>query len=277
MQPTSYEIKKAAKNALSSRWPEAILVFVSFISVCLLNIYSQALLMSVFKVESVWSPLYPAELPKLNVIASIGITVFSALFSLLITAPFALGMLKWFWSFTNQSNAKLYEVFHFFSSGKLFRKAVSFGLNIYIRIIITAIVCLAPYIICNVLQSPTFYELLGAETPPAASALYAAADFLKLLGVLATLALSSKYLLFGAPVFAQPELTAWQAIKMARKVSRGETLKLLGFLLSFAWWAALSLLIVPLIFVGPYFISCISIYSRETIREYEQKEEILKN
>ncbi|MBE6798540.1 MAG: DUF975 family protein [Ruminococcaceae bacterium] len=274
MQPTFYEIKKASRNALSTRWPEAILVFVSFCAVSLLNSVSQAVLMHLFKVESLWSPFTPAELPDLSVIASIGITAFSALFSFIITCPFLLGILKWFWSVTGGSNAHLSEIFYFFSRGALYQKAVFWGLLMFLRISVMAIVCFLPYIVANILTSPAFYIVLGVETPIFVSGLFHMVDILQGLGIVAVAVLNMKHLTFPAVLFTDPQLSAAQSIKRARAVSHREPLRLISFVFSFAGWFFISIFIVPLIFTGPYFISSLCIYGREALREYEQKKKI---
>lgn len=273
MQPTFYEIKKASRNALSTRWPEAILVFVSLCAVSILNSASSAVLMHLFKVESVWSPFSPADLPKLSVVASISITCFSSLFSIIITCPFLLGVLKWFWSVTGGSNARLSEVFYFFSEGRLFRKATVWGLIMFGRIAFMAILCFLPYIIANILTSPTFYDKLGTDTPVFVSGLYNLVDVLQGLGIVAVAVLNARHLIFHAVLFKNPELSAISSVRKAIKITRREPLKLISFVFSFAGWLLLCIFIVPLIFVGPYFISSLSIYGREELREYENHEE----
>ncbi len=269
MQPTFAEIKSAAKKALSSRWPEAIILLASLLAVCLLNTLSQMLLMNIFKVDAVWSPLLPADIPSLSVIASIGITVFSAVFSLCITAPFALGVMKWFWSITNESNAQLDEIFYFFSESKLFFKAVFFNIIIYIRIIVTAIICFLPYTISNFFLNPDFFELIGAETPIFVSALFPVVLFFRTLGVIAILFFSVRYSLFGIVLFKSPELSLKQSLRLASKITKNESARLTSFYLSFFGWLVLSLAIIPLIFTGPYLAASLSVYGREMIREHE--------
>lgn len=271
MQPTFYEIKRAAKRALTSRWPEAILVFVSFIAVCLINSVSQSILMHLFKVEALWSIFAPAELPRLEFIASIGITMLSALFSFIITFPFLLGVLKWFWSVTNGSNAHLYEIFYFFQSGRLYKKAFSFSLTLYLRVLLIALVCFLPYIVAKILTSPTLYILLNRPTPIFISGLFNMVDIFQGLGIISVAVLNVAHLIFPAVLFIYPELSVLKTVKRAKAISHVEPLKLISFVFSFTGWFLLCLFVIPLVFVGPYFIASLSIYGREESLEYERR------
>ena len=272
MQPTFYEIKKAAKNALSSRWPEAILVFASLLAVSLLNSVSQAILMHLFRVPALGSPFAPAELPKLSVIASIGITLFSALFSLVITLPFLLGVLKWFWSVTRGSNSHLYEIFHFFQNGRLYRKAVSFSVLIFLRVILISVICFLPYVLAKILTSPTFYILLNKDTPVFVSGLFNMVDIFQGLGIVSVAVLNMKHLFFPAVLFTNPELSSIATIKKAKAISHLEPLKLISFVFSFVGWFLLCGLLIPLVFIGPYFMASLLIYGHEENREYERRQ-----
>ena len=274
MRPTFYEIKKASRNALRTRWPEAVLVVLAFCIISLVNSISQALLMHLFRLGALWSPFSDNSLPALNLIASISITLLSALFSFIVSLPFVLGVLKWFWAVTNGSNARLSDVFFYFQSGSLYRKAVTFSIFIFLRIALMSIVCFLPYILAKILTNPAFYLLLGKETPIFVSGLFNMVDILKGLGIVSVAVLNMKHLLFPFLLFTNPELSSAKTIKKAREIYHFEPLKLISFVFSFFGWFLLCIFVIPIVFVAPYFISSLAIYAREENREHERRQGI---
>ena len=81
MQPNFYEIKAVAKKNLKTRWPEAIAAVGILIAVSCFDALFQAILMTIFKVDAVWTPFSPTELPSYSIAAGVAITVFSAIYN----------------------------------------------------------------------------------------------------------------------------------------------------------------------------------------------------
>ena len=105
MRPTFGDIKTTALSSLKGRWSEAIAASMILVAVSLLNSFLQTILMQVFKVDAIWTFYSPMELPEYNTVASICISLFSALFSLLIVFPLFFGVLRWFWMITGEEKA----------------------------------------------------------------------------------------------------------------------------------------------------------------------------
>lgn len=267
MQPTFTKIKESSLKALQGRWPEAMLVSVSFLAVCLLNTVAQGLLMQMFKVNAVWSPFSPTTLPKISVIASVGITVFSSLFTVFISTPFFFGVLRWFWLITSGKEAPLGEIFCYFSTPKLFGKSVRLSLALFFKIVLAAVLCLLPYILWSVAFSPELYDRFQLSMPIWMSGLFPVAEFLKLLGLLAFAVISVRFLLFYVPLFTEPGLNVRATFKFATGLIHGKLFRLIGFLLSFFGWFLLSLFVLPLLFTLPFFLSSLCIYGQEELRD----------
>lgn len=267
MQPTFTEIKKAALSALKNRWPEAIFAVTIFLSVALLDTLMQFVLMSIFKVDAVWSPFTPTTIPFYNIIASVCITVFSAVFSLTVCFPLLFGVMRWFWQVTGGANPTLNEIFVFFSEGKLFKKAVLISIGLFLRLALATIISFLPAIICNILLTPDLYNELGFSMPLWLEGLHPLIDIVKLLGFTAFIFFVSRYVLFYAVMFLEPTLSAHKTMLKAKQLSAGKTARFLGFVLSFFGWGLLCLFIVPILFVLPFFLSSLSVYGREEYRE----------
>lgn len=260
MQPTFTKIKRSALNAIKDKWPEAMLVSVSFLAVCLLNTVAQGVLMQMFKVDAVWSPFSPTSLPDISVIASVSITVFSSLYTIFISLPFFLGVLRWFWILNSEGDVKLIEIFYYFSSGKLFRKAVGLSLCVFIKVLLTAVICFLPFILWSIAFDPALYDTFNVAMPIWMSGLFPVAEFLNFLGLFFFGLFSLRYLNIYIPLFAEPTLNIRKTFRFANKLIHGRLFRFLGFLLSFFGWFLLSLFVLPLLFTLPFFLSSLCVY-----------------
>lgn len=266
MQPTFAEIKYAAKTSMKHRWTQGIAVSFVFVATALLDILMQYMLMVIFKVTNVWSPFTPTDLPLYSVVASVGTTIFSCLFSLAVMFPLIFGIMRWFWMVTGGSNPDIGEIFHFFSEPKQFFKSFRISIGIYLRLIVGTVVCFLPYIAMSILTQPDVYNKLGFDMPIVMESLNSIVGILEFLGFAALMLWVSSFALFYSVMFSEPELSAHKTIRKTTKMSRGLRFNLVTFVLSFFGWFMLSFLIVPLLFVAPYFLSSMAVYGREAYR-----------
>ncbi len=272
MQPTFSEIKRAARSSLKHRWPEAITVSVVLIATSFLNTYMQYILMSLFKVKQVWTPFSPTELPLYNQVASVSITLFSAVFSFLVLFPLVFGVMRWFWLITGGGSASVGDIFYYFASAKIYFKSLMLSLRLYLRLIIGAVVCFLPYIIAGVLTSPYLYDRLGVSMPMVMDSFSPLVKHFRFFGVLAFLMWISIYLLCYTVVFSESELSVGKIIRRTAKVTKGFRFNTVGFVLSFSGWLLLSVLAVPFIFVLPYLLASLAVYGREVYRSSRNSE-----
>ncbi len=274
MQPTFSEIKRAARGALKHRWPEAITVSVVFIATLFLMIYMQVLLMSLFKIEETWQPFGQTELSIYVQLASIFITLFAAVFSLLILAPLGFGVMRWFWNVTGGGQGRVGEIFYYFSSGKIYFKAFILSLRLLLRLAVGAVICFLPYNILGILTTPNLYYNLGIPMPMVMDSLSPLVGFFYLCGIMAFLLWTGIYFLCYTVIFSEGGLTVTQIIRRTVKVSRGFRFNSVGFILSFFGWLLLSLLAVPVIFTLPYLLASLAVYGREVYRASKHSEQL---
>ncbi len=268
MQLGSTEIKVCAKQALKNHWPEAIAVSMTMVALSLLDVILQAILTTVFRVDTVWSVLEPTALPKYSVVAGAGITVFSSLYGLLLYTPFVFGVLRWFWMLIQGKNCAIGDVFYYFSSGKRFLKVVSVSFFLLLRVILGAIVCFLPYALCSLLTTPELYNAFGYSMPVIISGIFPLEYFFELAGSFLFLFWCSRYALFFVALFEQPELSANSMISYSVKLTKGKLFKLVGFVASFIGWFLLCILVLPMLFVVPFALASFAIYAREELRFY---------
>ena len=269
-QPTFSEIKKAAKGSLKHRWTEGIAVSLVLLATALLNTVMQAALQMIFKVDTVWSPMSPTAVPLQSVIASIGITLFSAVFTLIVMLPLLFGTLRWFWLVTGGGDPNLGEVFYYFSSARSFLKALGISVSIFWRLVLGAVLCFLPYAAVSVLTNSEFYSFLGIGMPTYMSSLYSLGTILEILGFFLLLLWVSGYAMFYVAMFSEPELSTRQTIKLTVKLSKQNRMRFVGFFFTFFGLVLLSLLMIPLLYFLPFFMTSLCIYGREVYRSAQR-------
>ncbi len=266
LQPTFSEIKTAAKNSLRHRWSQAIAVTLVFLSTALLNIVMQSALMTIFKVDNVWSPFSPTDVPLHNIVAGNCITVFSAVFSLSVMFPLIYGVMRWFWLVTGGSDPSVSEIFHYFSSASVFGKAVLVSVGLFFRLVVGAIISFLPYVLLNIVTLPDFYSRLNITMPTWMDSLTPLIPVLEMLGFLLLILWVSLYAMFYTVMFNNPSMSAHSIITTSVKITRNRRVRFVVFVFSFFGWFALNLLVLPMIFTMPYFIASLAVYGREVYR-----------
>ncbi|MBO5913428.1 MAG: hypothetical protein J6Q76_08165 [Clostridia bacterium] len=269
-KPTFSEIKSAAKGTLKHRWTEGIAVSLVLLATSLLNMVMQAALQTIFKVDTVWSPMSPTDVPLHSVIASVGITLFSAIFTLIVMLPLLFGALRWFWLVTGGSDPGVGEVFYYFSSARTFFKALGISVSIFWRLILGTVLCFLPYATISVLTNSEFYNFLEISMPTYMSSLYSLGAILEMLGFFLLLLWVSGYAMFYVAMFSEPELSTRQTIKLTVRLSKQNRLRFVGFFFTFFGWLLLSFLILPLLYFLPFFMASLCIYGREVYRSSQR-------
>jgi uncharacterized membrane protein len=266
MQPTFQEIKLAAKSSLKHRWPEAIAVTVVFLATALLNLVMQSALMTIFKVDNVWSPFSPTDVPFHNIVAGFCITIFSAVFSLSVMFPLIYGVMRWFWLVTGGGDPSLSEIFYYFSSFAVFKKAVLVSIGLFIRLVIGAVLSFLPYVILNVVTLPDFYTRFSITMQTWVDRLTTLIPVLEVMGFLFLMFWVSLYAMFYTVMFNNPTQSAHSIIRASVKMTRNRRVRFVVFALSFLGWFLLNTLVIPLVFTMPYFMASLAVYGREVYR-----------
>lgn len=270
MQPTFTQIKDAALKSLKGHWAEAIIATMLFVTITLFDTVMQYILMSIFKVDAVWSPFAPTDIPMYSVIASICITVFSAFFSVAVAFPLLFGVFRWFWQTTGGMDSGLSEMFYYFSKGILFRKALFISLNLFLRISLAALVCFLPTILWKVFTHPDFYALFDYTLPIELAGLYEITNVFKFLGLIAFFIFITRYALVFAVLEKSENLSVLKTIKEATLLTKHKKFRLIGFILSFFGWLILCVFALPVIFTLPYLFTALCLYAREEYRYFDR-------
>lgn len=254
--PTSATIKTNAKLALKDHWPVALGIGAIILSVYCLNTVIMQIALTLFEtlVNEIW----------LTVIA-LGVMV---LFCQFFFAPLLYGALRWFWFVSKENDVSVIEIFYYFSSLKLYLRALSLSIRIFTRIIGVLFICFLPAFIVGAVSSPTTYEIIGSEMPSWATYVWLLFNVLAVFGVIMSFIMLLRY--FAAPVLMinDGNISPQEALHLSVIISKNANGKTFSFVMSFFAWGLLSLLYIPMIFTLPYFICSYAIYCKSLIANY---------
>lgn len=263
MLPGSNAVKSTAKASLKGKWPQAIAVSLITVSVFLISVLSGQLFLSVIDADAAYGlsdlTLFPNEdfRPELLLV-----TLFSALLTLILTVPLNLGVLRWFWRLTYGADDTVGSIFHYFSSLRLFWRAISFQLLLYLRVLLIGILVFLPAAVVDLITNPEFYSVLGIQVPLEVTSYYGFSAILTLLGFFALLLLLLQYYASPFLLINDEELTPNRAVSLSSKVTKGSKVACLLLCLSFFGWLLLSFLALPVLFVLPYLLASYAVFTR---------------
>ena len=269
MLPTNAAAKSTARVALKKRWPAAIAVSLVLLTVFIIGTYFQQLLLTVLKGDNVWSPFQPQNIIYLNQWSNVAVTIASTLFSLIITFPLVLGVLRWFWRVTAGADDSVGGVFYYFSSAINYKLSLKMFWGYFWRTVVVTVIVFLPYLIVYAATSPQVYELFGTSVPLGVSSLSSIANFLVILGLVGLIAFIIRYYLVFSILFWDETISVHDAFKYSAVVSKGSKSAFFFFLISFIGWFVLSMLAVPLLFTIPYFLASFTVFSRYIINHYQ--------
>lgn len=243
-------IKKTAKTAMSGKFLKCVIASAVPIFACLIC-------------------LFISDLIGFATHNAVFISVFALLIFFLVI-PLFLGTLRFFrrllW---NEDDAPLL-VFHYLSSAELYKKALRFTFALGVRILGVGALLMLPAFIVELFTGTFLYDFLGIDMPTWISGLWIVSVFLG--------AAAQVMLFFGclrwylAPFLfvADEEMDVSEAIHMSTIISRGTALEFFLLLCSFALWILASVLMLPIVFTVPYFISAYIVHSRFAVAQYNR-------
>ena len=241
-------VKKVAKDALKkdhvkSMVVSCILVFAFFI------IMLTSSLISVFAGE-------------VGYYVSFGFMLYLGL------APLALGALCFFRRLTFEQNDSVLIIFRYFSSADEYKRAVYLISILTVKLFSVGLVLFLPCIIVYILSSEKLYKLLGVALPHWTSNLWTLNSFLVIIALLGLVFIMLKYYLSALIFVSSDDIDPAEAVNMSTIISKRTGADFFGMSLSFIPWMLLSVLIAPLIFTLPYFITSYCVHGRFAITDY---------
>jgi len=246
-------VKATAKYALKNNWLKVIVA--GIICIFTVNICTNcSALLSVLSDGGTGGY-------TITIMAYIFMTVFLIL-------PILLGFVRYIWRILFSVCDEPISVFYWFSSRKLYIKALKFIIPIVFRVIMWLMIFSIPVLFLNLLSNSFIYETFDLSTPLWTADLSLIISFAKLLALLGTALMLLKYYMAPVLFVANEAMEADEALLMSAIISRKTSVDFIYLCFGFFHWIFLSFFGIPLIFTLPYMVAAYCVHVRFSVTEY---------
>ncbi|MEG0229307.1 MAG: DUF975 family protein [Oscillospiraceae bacterium] len=270
------KIKKDGLYSLKRKWAFPIFMLLLFVAIYLVFAYALNLLnflLLEFKIFNYNVVIFNTKLDLNEVIFTISSYVLNFL-SLLIFLPLSVGMTRWYVKNIKDENPQNKDFYYYFNK-KLFFKTFAMKFLIRIKIILWSVLFTFPGIFCLSLSNQCLYfdqtitntaskkinNIITSMQIP----LIIIGIILLVLGIVAVLLVSYRYFFCDYLLIAYPDLKISKINQASIYYAKNNYMNLFKFQISFLPLLLLSLLVIPALFVFPYFQSSIGIYAQYII------------
>ncbi len=191
--------------------------------------------------------------------------------------PMFLGAMRFFWLLSRKENVNPGAVFYFFKRFSDYSRCISVMVPILLRSIGIGVAVFLPSMVVSTFASADYYAELGTEAP----------DFLPLIEIFGIVLAVAGAVLWGVYLLrhymkpflliAAPDMINEEITFHSERIYKRTAHRTLRFVLSFWPWILLSLLVFPLVFTLPYFISSWVAYCRYSVAEYNAEAKLNGN
>ena len=271
------QIKKGAKNALRGNWGKLLVVLLVFLGFWLLLSTTESLIYVLFGFDPYMDPRFTPnqfldDLPA-HAIEQILISSGMTLVWLLVFSPLVGGGIRWLHAMTEGNSPEVKAFFSCFTSLRRYFRSVSAA----VQIIVGSILWLAAFI-----AIPAGITLLFRMFPfPPTSPLALFAGYGVTAGwILMSIALFfcmiclQRYSLVYYYLAEDDTMSARNAVKKSVHAMDGHCGELFSLRISFFWWFLFSVLILPALYVLPYYGATVAIYARYRMEAQYRNDEV---
>lgn len=214
-------------------------------------------------------------------IKSVMVQVVFAAVSFFVLVPLILGVLEWYWNLTGGSKTGVGDIFAWYGSLRLYAKSILLNIDICIRVLLwwilicglpTVMIFFARYYSRGININSTNLSIPAIQSLLISSLLLLFGVMFFIAGTVLFIFVVSKYML--AYFFAVEDSTRKisDIIRDSITYSHDYRWELTKFILSYVGWFITCILILPILYVGPYFLSSTTILSKHII--YSQRAKI---
>lgn len=246
----SEAVKKTAKTALKKNYIKAIVCSTVFVFAYLLCIFSNS--------------LFDFALGRvMYYIAFFVIAIF-------VLSPLFLGLLKFFWRFLFSADDNITVMFYYFSSKKLYKKALSFVGKFVVKFAVWGLILYFPSLIIDFFAGAHFFDMLKMSPPIWISNLWPISSFLKFIALVAMFMVFLKFYIAPVLFVADEKMDNAEAIHMSTIIAKGSAVDFVYLFFSVIGWILICFLLIPTIFVLPYLICCYLVHVRFAVAKYNK-------
>lgn len=211
---------------------------------------------------------------KYSGLISVAILILTAFF---LGYPLFLGSVRYFWRLTDGINEGPAEVFYYFSSLRLYKRAIKSALLLTFKFLTAFIPSMLPYYITVLFSNAWIYRFLGTEIPLWVAGLALLSAFLYYAGIFIGAVIFMRYYLFCAVVAMDDDLLIYEAAHISTMISSRSIGAFAALIVSILGWILLSLLIAPMVYTAPFIMGCYAVHCRYAIVNYNMTLDFHRN
>lgn len=211
-------------------------------------------------------------------VKSFAVQIVFMVVSFFVLVPLVLGMLEWYWNLTGGKKTGVGDIFAWYGSSRLYTKSILLNIAICIRVILwwilicglpTVMIFVARYYSKGISIKSTNLSLPEIQSLLISSLLLLFGVTLFIAGTILFIFVVSRYML--AYFFAVEDSTRKVSDMIHDSIlySHGYRWEITKFILSYFGWFITCVLLLPIIYVAPYFLSSTTILSKHII--YSQR------
>ena len=273
-------VKQNGKRCLYNNWGKAIAIVLLMLAVSLLFTIVELIIGMVFgtpqMVDAGNDGYWLNNLPNTSLL-SIALTAIIAVGAFLVTAPLKLGITRWYYELSEGDSPEILSIFNCFSSRQYFR-ALSLQIHILGRMILWALLYFAlPIVVLGaslwVLDYGPYYMNLDMCYVIGSMGLMFTVLLTVFFGFFYAVAMQKFFL---ARYYVTNEnLGVWEALKKSRHATKGKRGEILLFRLSFLPWFLSCALVLPCLYVQPYYEISAMLFARVMIEEHYRSTQLV--
>ena len=244
-------VKLTAKTALKNNWLKCIAASLSLIFSCLIS-----------SIAADYISYISHNAVGYILLAAVGIFLIFPLF---------LGVVRFFWRMIFGADDMQLVAFYYFSDKEKYKRALRLSASLAIRTAGFAVVIFLPAIIIDIFSGVKVYDIMDIPIPIWTGNLYYLTVFLKTVASVVLFFVMSRYYLAPFLVVADEDMDIAEAVHMSCTLSRDTGLDFIYLIFSFIGWILISVLVFPLVFTLPYFMTSLSVHTRFAVAEYNKK------
>lgn len=194
-----------------------------------------------------------------------------------LLCPLGLGVVYFYRRLAWGEKDNVVVVFRYFGSRRLYMRSLKLTAVVLSKLVMVGIVLYIPAITLTLISSNRFYLAFGSTMPVWAPGLWIIASFLRVLASVMLVLLSLKYYAAAFIAVCAEDLSPSDAAAISLTISRGTYSDFLWLTLSFLPLIILSVFLLPLIFLMPYFITSYIVHCRFAVASYNKAVDNLHN
>lgn len=246
-------VKLTAKTALKNNWLKCIAASLTLIFSCIV-LFSAADYAAYISNDAVGYILLAATL-------------------IFLVFPLFMGLVRFFWRMIFGAEDRQLVLFYYFSDREKYKRALRLSAALALRTAGFAVILFLPAIIIDIFSGVRIYDIMNIPIPIWTGNLYYLSVFLKTVAAVILFFVMSRYYLAPFLAVADEDMDVAEAMHMSCTVSKDTALDFIYLIFSFFGWLLISVLVFPLVFTMPYFMTSLSVHVRFAVAEYNKKVE----